>query len=308
MTGETPEELGNLASLRYLYLNNNQLTGETPEELGNLARLRYLYLRSNQLTGAIPEELGNLNQLFVARFAGNALTGCVPNGLRRLVTASNVYSLPAQDFIAVDANGDGDTSDDGDTPGLGLPFCTLRSLTLSGVTLAPAFASDTVAYTASATLDVLSTTVMVGLYNNSDTVAIMKGADTYMSGDPVPLNVGENVITIKVTPADSTPVHTYEVTINVTTTTTATAAATATATATATTSSGSRGGEEEEAAAALPQRQHQHRALRLRRHRPLPDRSSPARLPLSSAWPQRWFLRALPWALTAAETCQAAST
>ena len=60
---------------------------------------------------------------------------------------------------------------------------------------------------------------MVGLYNNSDTVAIMKGADTYMSGDPVPLNVGEHVITIKVTPADSTPVHTYAVTINVTTTT-----------------------------------------------------------------------------------------
>ena len=59
----------------------------------------------------------------------------------------------------------------------------------------------------------LSTSVTATLYNNSDTVAIIKGADTYMSGDPVPLNVGENVITIKVTPADSTPVHTYEVTI-----------------------------------------------------------------------------------------------
>ena len=239
LTGEIPEELGNLARLLYLYLGNNQLTGEIPEELGNLASLLFLHLDNNQLTGAIPEELGNLNQLFVARFAGNALTGCVPNGLRRLMTAFDRDHLPAQDFIAVDANGDGDTSDDGDTPGLGLPFCTLRSLTLSGVTLAPAFASDTVAYTASATHDVLSTTVMVGLYNNSDTVAIMKGADTYMSGDPVPLNVGENVITIKVTPADSTPVHTYEVTINVTATATA---ATATATATATTSSGSRGG------------------------------------------------------------------
>ena len=61
-------------------------------------------------------------------------------------------SLPAHDFIAVDANTDGDTADDGDTPGLGLPFCTLESLTLSGVTLEPAFASDTVVYTASADL------------------------------------------------------------------------------------------------------------------------------------------------------------
>ena len=194
MTGAIPEELGNLASLVILELDNNQLTGEIPEELGNLARLLYLYLGNNQLTGAIPEELGNLNQLFVARFAGNALTGCVPNGLRRLMTALDRDDLPAQDFIAVDANGDGDTSDDGDTPGLGLPFCTLRSLTLSGVTLAPAFASDTVAYTASATLDVLSTSVTATLYNFADTISITKGADTYMSGDPVPLNVGENVI------------------------------------------------------------------------------------------------------------------
>ncbi len=207
LTGEIPEELGNLASLQHLYLDNNQLTGEIPEELGNLARLRFLHLDNNQLTGEIPEELGNLNHLFVARFAGNALTGCVPNGLRWLMTATDLDRLPAQDFIAVDANGDGDT------PGLGLPFCTLKWLTLSGVTLAPAFASDTVAYTASATLDVLSTTVMVGLYNNSDTVAITKGADTYMSGDPVPLNVGENVITITVTPTDGTPTLTYTVTI-----------------------------------------------------------------------------------------------
>ena len=214
LTGAIPEELGNLASLQHLYLDNNQLTGEIPEELGNLARLRFLHLDNNQLTGEIPEELGNLNHLFVARFAGNALTGCVPNGLRRLMAATDLDRLPAQDFIAVDANGDGDTSDDGDTPGLGLPFCTLRWLTLSGVTLAPAFASDTVAYTASATLDVLSTTVMVGLYNNSDTVAITKGADTYMSGDPVPLEVGTNVITISVTTMDDTPSpHTYTVTV-----------------------------------------------------------------------------------------------
>ena len=94
-----------------------------------------------------------------------------------------------------------------------MPFCTLRSLTLSGVTLAPAFASDTVAYTASATLDVLSTSVTATLYNFADTISITKGADTYMSGDPVPLNVGENVITLEITPDDDTPTHTYTVTV-----------------------------------------------------------------------------------------------
>ena len=138
----------------------------------------------------------------------------MPNGLRRLVTASDVDSLPAQDFLADDANTDGDTDDDGDTPGLGLPFCTLQSLTLSDVTLEPVFASDTVVYTASAEHAVLSTRVTAGLYNSSDTVSIMKGADPYMSGGEVPLAVGPNVITIEITPPpDTTPAHTYTVTV-----------------------------------------------------------------------------------------------
>ena len=39
----------------------------------------------------------------------------------------------------------------------------------------------------------------------------MKGADT--STTSVPLDVGPNVITLKVTPADDTPTHTYTVTV-----------------------------------------------------------------------------------------------
>ena len=41
----------------------------------------------------------------------------------------------------------------------------------------------------------------------------MKGADTYMSGDSVPLEVGPNVLTIEITPDDDTPTHTYTVTV-----------------------------------------------------------------------------------------------
>ena len=43
----------------------------------------------------------------------------------------------------------------------------------------------------------------------------MKGADTYMSGGSVPLDVGPNVITIEVTPGRTTPLtpHTYTVTV-----------------------------------------------------------------------------------------------
>ena len=83
----------------------------------------------------MPAALGDLIGLQATRFAGNALTGCVPNGLRYLVTSLDyAMDFPDHDFIAVDANNDGDTGDVGDTPGLELPFCTLRTLTCSAAT------------------------------------------------------------------------------------------------------------------------------------------------------------------------------
>ena len=215
VSGTIPDWLSSLTRLTTLNLRDNGLTGPIPEELGDLTQLDLLYLDDNQLSGPIPATLGGLSGLDVARFAGNTLTGCVPNGLRRLVGAPEFESLPAHDFIAVDANTDGDTADDGDTPGLGLPFCTLRTLTFSGnVTLELAFASDTATYAASADHNVTSTTVTATLYNFADTISITKGAGTYSSGDSVPLEVGTNVITISVTTMDDTPSpHTYTVTV-----------------------------------------------------------------------------------------------
>ena len=213
LSGTIPDWLGSLTALQELSLRDNRLTGAIPEELGDLTQLDLLYLDDNRLSGAIPAELGNLNQLDVTRFAGNTLTGCVPDGLRDLVGAAQFESLPAHDFIAVDANDDGDTDDDGDTPGLGLPFCTLRALTLSGVTLAPGFASDVVVYTASARHAVTSPRVTATPYESSDSISIMTGLDTYSNYGVIPLAVGTNVISIEITPADDTPAHTYTATV-----------------------------------------------------------------------------------------------
>ena len=80
--GEIPAELGDLTSLTTLLLFNNQLTGEIPAELGSLAGLEWLYLDNNQLTGEIPAELGSLAGLEGLFLGENGLTGCIPGGLR----------------------------------------------------------------------------------------------------------------------------------------------------------------------------------------------------------------------------------
>ena len=142
LTGTIPATLGNLTALRELSLWGNQLTGPIPASLGSSANdLQELYLHKNQLSGTIPALLGSLPGLRITRFAGNtdsegnpSLTGCVPVELRFLVTADEfAEGVPAHDFIALDANRDGDTDDAGDIPGLNLPFCMLSALALSDV-------------------------------------------------------------------------------------------------------------------------------------------------------------------------------
>ena len=214
LSGPIPD-LSAGTSLGTLNLSDNQLRGTIPAWLGSHTDLQILSLRGNRLTGTIPEAVGNLPRIFVTRFAGNTLTGCVPNRLRNLLDGGPYLDLPVQDFIPDDANGDGDTDDVGDTPGLGLPFCTLRSLTLSDVTLEPAFASSVTDYTATVVQTATATTVTVSWYRAGDTVSIMKGAaDTYPNRDNlVPLDV-VTVITISVTTSDGTPSpHIYTVTV-----------------------------------------------------------------------------------------------
>ena len=217
----TIPDLSSLVKLTELSLRNNQLSGPIPAWLGQLTRLQYLYLSANQLSGDFPAALGNLSWLKVTRFASNtdagdnpSLTGCVPLGLRYLLDAPDFESeeydedrrplnIPAQDFIAEDANGDGDTDDPGDTPGLHLPFCMLSALAFSDVSLDAAFTSGTAAYTAEVFNEVQSTTVTATLNDDGDTVTIMNGRDRYTSGDAVPLDVGLNEISITVTPPDA---------------------------------------------------------------------------------------------------------
>ena len=129
LTGTIPAHLGNMTLLRLLRLNGNQLTGEIPTNLGSLSNLEELRLSQNQLTGQIPPSLGDLSNLKELSLWSNQLTGMIPTSLVRLASLETLYlsqnqltgCIPAalQDVV------------DNDLDQLGLPFCSLPTVTLS---------------------------------------------------------------------------------------------------------------------------------------------------------------------------------
>ena len=96
---------------------------------------------------------------------------------------------------------------------------TLSALALSGVTLAPTFASATEDYTATVVNAVMQTTVTATPTHSGATVAFKDGDDTALT-NPVTLAEGANVIKAVVTAEDTTTMKTYMVTVTRATVTT----------------------------------------------------------------------------------------
>ncbi len=92
---------------------------------------------------------------------------------------------------------------------------SLSGLSLSGVTLSPDFASGTATYTASVYNSVTSTTVTATPTDDDAKVVItpVVDADASAEGHQVDLDVGSNVVTVKVTAEDGTTTRTYTVTV-----------------------------------------------------------------------------------------------
>ena len=88
--GRIPRAIGELTSLKHLFLSENKLSGEIFPELCNLAKLENLDLSCNMLTGNIPGGLADLAQLRTLLLWGNRLTGGIPDALGEMQSLRNL--------------------------------------------------------------------------------------------------------------------------------------------------------------------------------------------------------------------------
>ncbi|CAL9204306.1 unnamed protein product, partial [Musa hybrid cultivar] len=80
LSGNIPEELGNLHGLRSLNLSGNYLIGKIPRSIDGMKQLEVLDLSRNNLSGAIPSDLAALNFLDHLNLSYNNLSGSIPTG------------------------------------------------------------------------------------------------------------------------------------------------------------------------------------------------------------------------------------
>ena len=60
MSGEIPENIGNLTELKKINLAVNNITGNIPESIGKLENLIFFYLYHNKLSGIITDSICNI--------------------------------------------------------------------------------------------------------------------------------------------------------------------------------------------------------------------------------------------------------
>ncbi|CAH8375214.1 unnamed protein product [Eruca vesicaria subsp. sativa] len=80
LSGEIPEELGDLKRVRSLNLSRNSLTGVIPGRFTNLKSIESLDVSYNKLHGVIPSQLTMLQSLVVFNVSYNNLSGAIPLG------------------------------------------------------------------------------------------------------------------------------------------------------------------------------------------------------------------------------------
>ncbi|WOK95895.1 putative leucine-rich repeat receptor-like protein kinase [Canna indica] len=80
ISGPIPSDLFNSSmTVMHILLDNNKLTGEIPDTIGLVNSLRILRLDNNSLNGSVPSSINSLTNLSVLNLANNNLNGAMPN-------------------------------------------------------------------------------------------------------------------------------------------------------------------------------------------------------------------------------------
>ncbi|XVF79295.1 hypothetical protein PTKIN_Ptkin14bG0209900 [Pterospermum kingtungense] len=88
-TGELPNSIGNLVSLKRLFLRGS-FTGSIPASIGNLTQLSKINLSGNHFKGELPLSLGKLQNLMYLELAVNNFTGQIPNSFTNLTKLTHI--------------------------------------------------------------------------------------------------------------------------------------------------------------------------------------------------------------------------
>ncbi|XP_044511530.1 receptor-like protein Cf-9 homolog [Mangifera indica] len=98
-SGQLPNSISNVMSLRYLDLFGCNFFGLIPPSLANLTQLIFLGLGKNHFYGHIPSSLSNLGQLQVFDLSWNHLTGEIPSDIFVNLTQLSFVSFRSNQLV-----------------------------------------------------------------------------------------------------------------------------------------------------------------------------------------------------------------
>ncbi|GMP66021.1 hypothetical protein CsSME_00026554 [Camellia sinensis var. sinensis] len=90
LSGDLPQELGNLSSITRLYLTSNNFSGDLPGTLAKLTTLKDFRIGDNFFTGSIPNFIQNWIHLETLLIQASGLDGPIPSGIAFLTNMTDL--------------------------------------------------------------------------------------------------------------------------------------------------------------------------------------------------------------------------
>lgn len=93
ISGTYPDSLWNLKKMESLNLQGTSLQGSISPKIGEMKNLKYLYMTASKFSGEIPAEIGNCKKLKTIRLNNNQFSGELPSTLGDLPDLEVIYII-----------------------------------------------------------------------------------------------------------------------------------------------------------------------------------------------------------------------